>query len=41
MESKTDDLELVKEKSVHFVYRLFCPKDIFLSFVFYLNLYCI
>ena len=32
IKSKTDELELAKEKRGHFLYRLFCPK-----FVFYLN----
>ena len=32
-----DDLELVKEKRGHFQYFLFCPKEIFLTFVFYFN----
>ena len=32
-----DELELVKEKIGHFLYRLFCPKGIFLRFVFYSN----
>ena len=36
-----DELELTKEKRGHFLYYLFCPKDIFLIFVFYLNVQCI
>ena len=30
-----------KEKRVHFLYRLFYPKGIFLRFVFYFNVQCI
>ena len=30
-------MELVKEKRGHFLYRLFCPNEIFLTFVFYFN----
>ena len=33
-----DELELAKEKRGHFLYCLFCPKETFLIFVFYLNL---
>ena len=32
-----EELELTEEKRRHFLYRLFCPKGIFLRFVFYLN----
>ena len=34
-------MELAKEKGEHFLYRLFCPKEIFLTFVFYLSIKCI
>ena len=38
MKSKnSDELELPKEKRGQFLYRWFCPKKIFLRFVFYLN----
>ena len=30
--------ELGARKRGHFLYRLFCPKEIFLTFVFYLDL---
>ena len=30
-------LELMKEKSGHILYLLFCPEGFFLRFVFYLN----
>ena len=33
-----DKLELLKEKRGHCLYCLFCPKEIFLTFVFYPNL---
>ena len=36
-----DELELVKQKRVHFQYHLFCLKETFLTFVFYLNVYWI
>ena len=26
-----------KKKRMHFLYRLFCPEEIFLAFLFYLN----
>ena len=32
-----DELELVKEKRRSFLYRLFCLKQSFLTFIFYLN----
>ena len=32
-----DELELAKEKRGHFLYRLFSPKGVFLTFLFYLN----
>ena len=31
--------ELAKEKRGHFLYPLFSPKEMFLTFVFYLNVY--
>ena len=34
-------LELAKEQRGYFLYRLFCLKEIFLTFAFYLNVYCI
>ena len=34
-------LELAKEKRGHFLYHLFCPKGIFLTFVIYLNVYSV
>ena len=37
IKSKTDELEPSKEKRGHFLYRLFCPKEVFLTFVFYLK----
>ena len=38
MESKmNDELELAKEKRGHVLYCLFCLKEMFLTFVFYLN----
>ena len=37
----SDELELAKEKRGHFLYRLFCPKGVFLRFAFYLNVECI
>ena len=37
IKSKTDELELAKEKRGHFLYHLFCQKEFFLTFVFYLN----
>ena len=39
IKSKTDELELAKEKRSHFLYLLFCPKGIFLRFVFYFIVY--
>ena len=36
-----DELELARETRGHFLYRLFCPNEIFLTIVFYLNAYCI
>ena len=36
IKSKTDDLELAKEKRGHFLYRLVCSERIFLTFAFYL-----
>ena len=30
-----------KKKEGHFLYRLFCPKAIFLRFVFYINIYIV
>ena len=37
---KTDELELMKEKRGHFSYCLFFPKDMCVTFVFYLNQAC-
>ena len=34
-------MELAMEKRGHFLYRLFFPKGVFLTFVFYLNVYWI
>ena len=34
-------MELARETRGHFLYRLFCPNEIFLTIVFYLNAYCI
>ena len=34
-------MELAKEKRGHFLYRSFCSKKIFLTFVSYLNIWCI
>ena len=34
-------MEFAKEEGGHVLYRLFCPKEIFLTFVFYLNVQCI
>ena len=39
IKSKTDELELAKEKRGHFLYLLFCPKGISLRFVFYFIVY--
>ena len=42
IKSKTDDLELAKEKRGHFLCRLLCPKRVFfLRFVFYFNVYSV
>ena len=42
IKSKTvKNWSLRKKKGGHILYRLFCPKEIFLIFVFYLNVECI
>ena len=34
----SDELEFMKKKTGHFLFHLFHPKEIFLTYVFYLNI---
>ena len=34
-------LKIAKEKKVHFLYYLFCPKKLYLTYLFYLNVYSV